>query len=107
INRELMIMPTLNVKTDLNFVQTDVGALARWRGNIYGGLSLRGYSSNSLDAVVILLGHKLSEKFALYYSYDAGLSALKYVSNGSHEIIFKYNVPTSLGTGLPPKVIYN
>lgn len=103
----LSFHPSLLVQSDANQTQTDLAAIFRYNDNISGGASLRGYNSNSLDAVAFIVGFKLSENISMAYAYDLTLSALNQVSNGSHEIMLNYNLNKRIGTGRPPKIIYN
>lgn len=102
----LLLYPSILMKTDFQEYQTDVSILAK-NGNVFGGLSLRGYSSSSLDALVLIGGIKFNSNYTISYSYDLGLSKLRGVSQGSHEININYNLNKLIGMGLPPEVIYN
>ncbi|MCG8331731.1 MAG: type IX secretion system membrane protein PorP/SprF [Chitinophagales bacterium] len=103
----LSFHPSLLVKSDAIQTQTDLAALFRYNNNIMAGVSLRGYDSNSLDAIALILGFNLSENISLAYAYDFTLSSLNQVSNGSHEVMIHYNLNKQIGTGRPPKIIYN
>ncbi len=99
--------PSALVRSDGVQTQTDLAALFRYNDNIMAGASLRGYNSNSLDAVALIGGLNLSENISIAYSYDLTLSAINQVSNGSHEVMLSYNLNKPIGTGRPPKIIYN
>ncbi len=99
--------PFALVRSDLTQTQTDFSVIMRYNDNIFGGASLRGYNSNSLDAVALLAGFKLNENWTLAYGYDLTMSDLSTVSNGSHEISLNYNLNKIIGKGRPPKIIYN
>lgn len=105
--RNLALYPSFLIKSDLWQTQTDISVLGRYKENIFAGASFRGYHSESLDAVVIFGGLKLSERVSVAYSYDLGLSGLKNVHNGSHEILLNYNWGKPIGKGRPPIIIYN
>lgn len=107
INEEIELMQSILLKTDLNLIQSDVSSLFKINGNIFGGISLRGYSSRSLDAMVLIAGMKISDHYTLSYSYDIGLSGLRLGHEGTHEILLNYNLRKLIGTGQPPKIIYN
>jgi type IX secretion system PorP/SprF family membrane protein len=100
------LLPSVLLKTDLDIFQTDISCLVK-NGNIFGGLSLRGYNENSFDALVIIGGIKLNQHYTLTYSYDAGLNDIKNISQGSHEININYNLNKRIAIGLPPEIIYN
>ena len=106
-NEEIELMQSILLKTDLNKIQSDISSLIKINGNIFGGISLRGYSSRSLDALVLIAGMKISDHYTLSYSYDIGLSGLRRGHEGTHEILLNYNLRKLIGTGQPPKIIYN
>ena len=103
----LSLHPSLLARSDLAQTQTDIAAILQYNDNIFGGASFRGYNSDNIDAVAFIAGFKLSENVTLAYAYDLTLSTLNQVSNGSHEVMINYNLNKRLGTGRPPKVIYN
>jgi hypothetical protein len=43
----------------------------------------------------------------LGYSYDLTRSSLNTVSNGSHELLLRYQLDKPVGQGQPPPIIYN
>ena len=107
LGENLSLHPSLLLRSDLVQTQTDIAAILQYNDNIFGGASFRGYNSDNIDAVAFIAGFKLSENVTLAYAYDLTLSALNQVSNGSHEVMINYNLNKRLGTGRPPKVIYN
>ena len=104
---EFDLLQSILLKTDFGEVQTEVSSIVQINGNIFGGIGVRGYSSSSLDAVIVILGVRITDKITLTYGYDAGVSGLRRVNEGSHELLFSYNLQKVIGTGLPPKIIYN
>lgn len=106
-SNEVKIEPSLLVKSDFNIVQTDLSLHAKINGSVFGGIGVRGYNSTSLDAIVITGGVVFNKNYTLTYSFDTGLSDLKRVNEGSHEVTLNYNLQKILGAGLPPKIIYN
>ena len=107
INDQITIHPSLLLKSILVQTQIEFSTLIRYNDNIFVGASFRGYDINSNDAVVLFAGFKLSEKITLAYGYDLTLSDLNLVSNGSHEIMLNYNLNKRIGTGQPPRIIFN
>lgn len=103
---DMILYPSVLIKTDLQSYQTDLSCIAK-SGNVFGGLSLRGYNSQSLDAVVIIAGIEFNRNYTLSYSYDVGLNEIGSFSGGSHELNINYNLNRLLGIGLPPEIIYN
>ncbi len=100
------VLPSFLVKSDLNYIQTDLSLLIK-SGNIFGGSSLRGFNDNSFDSLVILGGIRLSAHYTVSYSYDVGINALRTATQGSHELHINYNLNKLIGIGLPPEIIYN
>ena len=107
LGKNITLRPSVLVKSNISQTQIDFSLITRYNENIFIGASFRGYQSESLDAVALIGGFKLNEKFTLGYSYDLTLSNLKAVSNGSHEIVINYNMGKQIGKGRPPKIIYN
>ncbi|MCF8247413.1 MAG: PorP/SprF family type IX secretion system membrane protein [Saprospiraceae bacterium] len=107
LNNKLSASPSFLLKTDVHQTQIDFSVTAQYNENIFVGASLRGYNPNSLDAVVLMGGFKLNEKISVAYAYDLGLSNLKTISTGSHEVLVNYNLGKPIGKGRPPAIIYN
>ena len=103
---DLKIQASFYIKTSFKQSQADLSIIMK-NGNIFGGLSLRGFNENTFDSVVILGGIRLNEHYTLSYSYDVGVSALADFNQGSHEININYNLNKLIGIGLPPEIIYN
>lgn len=100
-------VPSILVRTDFLEYQSDFHIIAKYNGNVFGGIGLRGYNSNSFDALVVTAGMRLNQNYTLSYSYDAGLSDLRNFNEGSHEIMLSYNLNKLIGVGSDPKIIYN
>jgi type IX secretion system PorP/SprF family membrane protein len=107
LNNKFSVHPSIFVRTDAVQLQVDAGVIMRYNDNIFLGGTLRGYNSSSLDAVAIIGGFKLNQKFTIAYAYDLTLSSLQRVSNGSHEIVLRYRIKEGFGSIRPPKIIYN
>lgn len=104
---EVSIYPTILVRSDLVQTQTELSVRAVYQEFLTGGLGVRGYSQNTIDAMTALVGLRLSENLTFAYAFDFTLSALNQVSRGSHEVMLRYNLNKIIGAGLPPPVIYN
>jgi type IX secretion system PorP/SprF family membrane protein len=107
VGRAISVHPSFFVRSDLAQTQTDATLRVKYNNNIMGGVSFRGYSVSSRDALALIFGFKLSEKASFAYAYDLTLSDLSAVSNGSHEIMLHYNLNRPIGKGRLPNVIYN
>ncbi|MEZ4910679.1 MAG: PorP/SprF family type IX secretion system membrane protein [Saprospiraceae bacterium] len=109
-NRSLeayLIKPSILIKANSNVIQTDLNAVIEHKDGLLGGISFRGYDRNSIDAIVIMAGGRISNNLRVVYSYDMGISSLKTVHEGSHEISFSYGFQTNIGRGQALPVIYN
>lgn len=106
LNEDLVLKPSLLLKTNFTQLQSDLGILAEYR-DIIGGINFRGYSGQSFESFGIIIGTKLSRHYTISYSFDSTLGALKSISEGTHEILINYNLQKLIGFGLPPKIIYN
>ena len=103
---DFIFYPTILLKTDFQSYQTDLSWLAK-SGSVFGGISLRGYSPDSFDSIVILGGIVVNQNYTISYGYDLGLSSLRRVSQGAHEININYNLNKLIGLGLAPEIIFN
>lgn len=85
----------------------DVVAFFYYNDNIIVGVLFRGYDSNLIDVVVVIVGFKLSDNIIVGYVYDFMLFILNQVSNGLYEVMISYNLNKLLGIGWLLKIIYN
>ncbi len=104
---DLMIKPSVLVRADQTSVQTDIALMTEMSGSVFGGIGLRGYDSSSFDALVFTAGLTINDNYRLIYSFDTGLSNIKRVNQGTHELTLNYNLRKVIGAGLNPPVIYN
>lgn len=108
LTNEISLTPYGILLSDGTQWQTQLGLHGSFRNNIYGGLSFRGYSASSTDALIFMAGIRINKHFTLFYAYDYMISRLRAVSkNHTHEFTLSYNLNELIRTGLPPKVIYN
>jgi type IX secretion system PorP/SprF family membrane protein len=92
INNKLNLMPSAVVKSDLKKVQADLSATFTIIDNILAGISFRGYTKKTIDALAMVLGFRY-KGFQVVYSYDANVSYLTAFNTGSHEISLSYKYP--------------
>ncbi len=107
LNNRLKFFPNILVKTDGIETQTDLMFLAKYNGSIFGGIGIRGFNEKSVDALNILAGMQLSERVRISYSFGTGLSNIRRVNEGSHEILINYNFNKVIGQGQSPRIIHN
>lgn len=98
--------PYLHINTNFNQFQIEFLNLVKY-GNIFGGIGSRGYSSNSFESLIFLGGLKFNNSYTISYSFDVSVTKLRTTSDGSHEIMFRYDLNREVNTGRPPKTIYN
>lgn len=107
LSNNFSLIPAILLKSDVYQTQMDFSVTGQYNENIFVGASLRGYHTNSLDALAMMGGFKVNEKISIAYAYDLGLSNLKAVNSGSHEILVNYNLGKPVGKGRLPAIIYN
>jgi type IX secretion system PorP/SprF family membrane protein len=78
---KLQIRPQLLIRTDLVKASMDVNSLFIYKNRYTLGLTYR-----TSDALCILAGYTVRNKFTISYSYDLTINKLSSVSRGSHEI---------------------
>lgn len=106
LTQEVGIRPSAMLVSNLNQWQFQLSVLCNY-GNIFGGLNLRGLNQNTFESLGVISGINFNNHYTIAYSYDLGLSSLKNSTEGSHELILKYNLNKIINTGLPPRIIYN
>jgi type IX secretion system PorP/SprF family membrane protein len=90
LNKELGLVPSLLFKTVPGAAyQVDVNAKLRYLNLAWVGMSYRHH-----DAVVLLIGANIKDKFEIGYSYDVTTSALRTYSAGSHELMLALKFDT-------------
>jgi len=102
----IKLIPALLVKSNLVSHQLDVQLAVVFRETFQAGLGYRGFNDRTQDAAVAMVGYHFSTDLLFTYGYDIGLSGLKSVHSGSHELAVSYRI----GRLLSPrggKVIYN
>jgi len=101
------IYPSIMLKSDLVQTQIDLSARVVYQDLYFGGLSFRGYSANTIDAVGVILGTRVNPQLSVAYAYDITLSDIRLFSDGTHELLVQYNLNKPLGIGRPERIIYN
>lgn len=107
LSETILLVPSLLVKTNGKYTQTEIGSGVDYLGTLKGGMYLRGYNSSSIDALVIQAGYQFAENAYVYYSFDLGLSGLRRVHDNSHEISLRYVIDEPLFKVQREKIIYN
>lgn len=99
--------PSFLGRSDFVETQMEFSILAVLNDNIFGGVSFRGYSDTTIDALIIFAGLNVHPKIRLAYAYDLPLSGLSSYHTGSHEVMIHYNLRKEIGGIIPAKTIYN
>jgi len=101
------VVPSGHVYTDLNQTQVYLHGMASFQDQYFGGLGLRGITPNSLDAVTLMVGFRMNDRFTAYYNYDIGLSNIYRPNNQTHEFSVVYRGGEWPHRRQKPPVIYN
>ncbi len=96
LNYDIILTPSLIVKTDFVSYSFDISVLGTYREKFWGGLSYR-----QSDAIIALMGvNVLKDKsLKIGYSLDYVIQAQKAKQATSHEILMSYNMPAVTGGG--------
>lgn len=88
LSQKLFLVPSLVVKYAAPApVQFDVNAKINYNDLLWGGISYR-----NRDAVVLMAGVTLDQKWDISYSYDINTSELNAHNSGSHEVLLGYRL---------------
>ena len=83
LNDETSVTPSIAMHGTMSSpLQFDVNVKGSYKDMVYGGLTYR-YK----DAIILMLGTVINEKFAISYSFDIVVSQLRKANSGSHEIV--------------------
>ncbi len=90
LNYDIVISPSLLVKTDLNTYSFDVSLLATFREKLWGGLSFR-----QSEAMIAMIGYSFlrDNSFRVGYGFDYIIKAQEAKNATSHEILLSYTLP--------------
>ncbi len=86
LNNDINLVPNaLMYVSSGTSMQAEAGIRAEFSNSLIGGIN---YRTN--DAVILLFGFKIKNKYLVAYSYDIIYTQFKNYNSGSHEIIFFY-----------------
>lgn len=100
-------LPSVLAKSNGAQLQVDWTNILGYDGNFFGGLTFRGYDRLSVDALAVLAGVRLNDRFFLGYAYDFSISPLRQANEGSHELVLRYSMRKAIGKQRVPPVIYS
>jgi len=106
VSDNISYRPGLSILSNFKEVQLELLNTVNY-GNIFGGVGLRGYSNKSIESMSLYGGIKFSDSYTIGYSFDVLFNQLRKTSEGTHEILFRYDLNREINTGLPPKTMYN
>ncbi len=98
--------PSVHLMTNFKQFQMELTNLLKY-GNVFGGVGIRGYDSKSIESLSFLGGIKFNEAYTISYNFDVNVNKLRNTSEGSHEIMLRYDLNREINTGRPPNTIYN
>lgn len=86
----LVLSPTVLVKTDLNTYSFDLSVIGTYDDKIWGGVSYR-----DREALILLMGYSFLEDNVMKvgYAFDYVVDSQNAKSPTSHEIFIRYNLP--------------
>ena len=88
LDEEFDLQPSILISGTVGSpMQIDFNMKVDYQKKIFGGLTYR-YN----DALVLLLGLKIKQRFTFAYSYDIVTSGLRKTNSGSHEIILSFDL---------------
>lgn len=88
LNENFFLVPSFVLKYAAPApMQFDLNAKLRYKDQYWTGVSYR-----NRDAIVLLAGITLDQKWDIGYSYDYNTSALNAFNSGSHEILIGYRI---------------
>lgn len=93
VGNNILLRPSLLLKTDLNSYQLDAAVLAHIGKQLRTSVSVRGYSPATLDAAIVSIGWQINPRLLLSQSYDISLSELRTVQSGTLETLLQYQLP--------------
>ncbi len=92
LGKKVQLQPSALIKTNFQSTQIDVSAMFTFVNVVYAGLTIRGYSATSIDALPLFIGANI-KGVKIIYSYDINLSYLRSFNTGTHEIGITYFLP--------------
>jgi len=90
LNYDIVLSPSILVKTDLKTYSFDVSLLATFREKLWGGLSFR-----QSEAMIAMIGYSFlkDNSFKVGYGFDYVIKAQEAKNATSHEILLSYTLP--------------
>jgi type IX secretion system PorP/SprF family membrane protein len=86
VSSDLVLRPSMHVKTDQVSTQIDFNLNATYGEQIWGGVTYR-----LDDAIVLIAGYNINKNLKFGYAYDITMSDLRSESSGSHETLLRYS----------------
>ncbi len=92
VTYNLVITPSVIIKSDFNTYSFDLSAIATYREKMWGGISFR-----QSEAAIVILGYSLFKDNSLKfgYSFDYIIQDQEAKQATSHEILLVYSMPVS------------
>jgi hypothetical protein len=106
--QKLRISPWIYIYSDFVQLQTEIICDFEFNGSIFAGVSMRGFTRNTYEAISIKAGYPLMKNVMLAYAFDIPLQGKSFKNRiGSHEILIQYRIFRPQGWGKRPKIQYN
>ena len=107
VTDEIKIKPSVFFRSDLIQSQIDFITRVSYLDRFELGLGFRGYTTPSVDAVLVFAGIQITDQLLCAYAYDISIGSLQGFNSGSHELVVRYRIKNKLFKPLPHKIIYN
>jgi type IX secretion system PorP/SprF family membrane protein len=86
INKDFQLEPGIIIKAVRPApIQMDLTCRVIYQNMVSGGVAFR-----TRDAVSVMVGYTYENKLSIAYAYDIGITAIRKVNGGSHEIMLAY-----------------
>ncbi|MBK7602532.1 MAG: PorP/SprF family type IX secretion system membrane protein [Saprospiraceae bacterium] len=105
-NENWKIVPNALIKYEKSALQSDID-IHLYNKNIFGGVGIRGYNSNSLDAIKVMVGGRITERILVAYNFESPISELKLYSGNTHELLLQYRIQANIIQREKEKLIYH
>ena len=100
-------VPSVVIHYTETSLQTAVIGQFMYRDGLSLGLGVRGYSSTTIESVVLSAGSRLGDRLWARYAFDLGLNRIARSGSGSHEIVLSYRLNLRDSQGVKRNIIYN
>ncbi|MCS6990279.1 MAG: PorP/SprF family type IX secretion system membrane protein [Chitinophagales bacterium] len=106
LSNSLAMEPFVVARMSASKPQFEGGLTFKHRNLLWAGIGMRGFNEFTADAVMAWIGLQTTPRLRVGYSYDYTMTALREVSQGTHEVLVSYSL-SLLRAATKGKTIYN